>query len=732
MSFLEFWTQSGPAKALGWTLIHSLWEGAAITLALGVVLAVARSSRVRYAAACVAMLALLGGFAVTLYRLAPREIRRAAAVRALPLPASTLIDDRPVAIRRTPWDASELPPWLAPIWLAGVFLFQLRFLASWSAAGRLRRRGVCTAPPAWTQTLDALRQRLRVTRPVTLLESCFAEVPVVIGYLRPVILMPVGLLAGLPAGQVEAILLHELAHIRRADYLVNLMQTLVEGLLFYHPAVWWISSAIRTERENCCDDLVVLTNGDAHEYATALAALAENRWTMRQAALAATGGNLVKRIRRLLSQPEGPRATIAPVLSVGILVMTGAAALTAWQTAAPLAHSPLIKALPLVFAQAQTAPAAAPAVSPYDKWLREEAVYIITDQERADFKNLKNDADRAHFIEEFWKRRDPTPGTPKNEFKEEHYRRIAYVNDRFADRRLPGWKTDRGRIYIQYGPPNEIDSHPAGGPYTRPSDQGGAQTVTYPFEQWRYRFIEGMGNNVTLEFVDQARTGEYRLTTDPAAKEVARQEEQSLRIEQLEEAKRALERVAATVDMKQLEEQVELAKGRLRQLHELQAPQEEQVQIQLERLRAVTEKLASDPAQERLLAAQEELLQKQAEAEKLEMNLRALETDLEAAQPERQGNSVFVSGSGSQAVVVILPNRRMLVTVPFEFPANQYSITASAVSAAGKTVWKETSTSGSHTLGGIALAPGSYTLNALVKDTASPTQKTYVVNFSVK
>jgi beta-lactamase regulating signal transducer with metallopeptidase domain len=174
--------------------------------------------------------------------------------------------------------------------------------------------------------------RLLLTKPVTLLESCFAEVPVVIGHLRPVILMPVGLLAGLPAGQIEAILLHELAHIRRADYLVNLMQTLVEGLLFYHPAAWWISSSIRTERENCCDDLVVLTNQDAHEYATALAALAENRWTMREAALAATGGNLVKRIRRVLAQPEGPRTPIAPLLSVGILVVTGAATLAAWQT----------------------------------------------------------------------------------------------------------------------------------------------------------------------------------------------------------------------------------------------------------------------------------------------------------------------------------------------------------------------------------------------------------------
>jgi beta-lactamase regulating signal transducer with metallopeptidase domain len=269
MTLLEFWVHSESAKELGWTLLHSLWQGVAIALALAIVLGLTRSSRVRYAAACFAMLALLTGFGFTLYRLMPREVRHAAAVQPLPLPAHPSIDERPV-VNAQSWDASAMLPWLAPIWIAGVVLFQLRYLASWMALGRLRRTGVCSAPAAWTETLDGLRARLRMTRPVALLESCLAEVPVVIGHLRPVILIPVGLLAGLPAGQVEAILLHELAHIRRADYLVNLMQTLVEGLLFYHPAVWWISGVIRAERENCCDDLVVFTNHDAREYALAL------------------------------------------------------------------------------------------------------------------------------------------------------------------------------------------------------------------------------------------------------------------------------------------------------------------------------------------------------------------------------------------------------------------------------------------------------------------------------
>jgi len=398
-------------QTIAWTLIHSLWEGAVVALALAGVLSVARSSRVRYGAACIAMLALLAGFSATFYRLAPSHGQVPAVVRMVPVATSAFAHEGP-AVRTRRWDAGDLLPWLAPLWMAGVLLFQLRCLASWMAAGRLRRLGVCGAPDAWLKRLDALRERLRMARPVTLLESCLADVPVVIGHLRPVILVPVGLLAGLPAGQVEAILVHELAHIRRGDYLINLMQTIVEGLLFYHPAVWWISAVIRTERENCCDDLVVATSGNAHEYATALAALAENRWATREMALAATGGVLLKRIRRLLAPREGPRAALIPAWSAGILVVGCGVALAAWQS--PQQGAPVVPAQ-------QTSPA----VTKYDQWF-EEVTYIVTESERTEFKNLQTDGERDRFIEKFWARRDPTPGTPENEFKDEHYRRLSW------------------------------------------------------------------------------------------------------------------------------------------------------------------------------------------------------------------------------------------------------------------------------------------------------------------
>jgi GWxTD domain-containing protein len=155
---------------------------------------------------------------------------------------------------------------------------------------------------------------------------------------------------------------------------------------------------------------------------------------------------------------------------------------------------------------------------PYKKWLDEDVVYIITDEERAAFKQLSNDEERDNFIEAFWQRRDPTPDTEENEFKEEHYQRIAYANEHFAAG-VPGWKTDRGRIYIVFGKPDEIESHPSGGTYERPMEEGGGETSTFPFEQWRYRYIEGIGQEVIIEFVDTCMCGEYHMTMDRSEKD---------------------------------------------------------------------------------------------------------------------------------------------------------------------------------------------------------------------
>ncbi|HEY6770392.1 MAG TPA: GWxTD domain-containing protein [Candidatus Sulfotelmatobacter sp.] len=155
---------------------------------------------------------------------------------------------------------------------------------------------------------------------------------------------------------------------------------------------------------------------------------------------------------------------------------------------------------------------------PYKKWLDEDVVWIISDEERQAFKQLSNDEERDQFIEAFWQRRDPTPDTEENEYKEEHYQRIAYANEHFAAG-IPGWKSDRGRIYIAYGKPDEIDSHPSGGTYERPIDEGGGETSTFPFEDWRYRYIEGIGQEVIIEFVDTCMCGDFHMTMDRSEKD---------------------------------------------------------------------------------------------------------------------------------------------------------------------------------------------------------------------
>jgi GWxTD domain-containing protein len=154
----------------------------------------------------------------------------------------------------------------------------------------------------------------------------------------------------------------------------------------------------------------------------------------------------------------------------------------------------------------------------YKNWLDQDVVYIITPEERHTFLHLSTNEEREQFIEAFWQRRNPDPDSAENTFKEEHYRRIAYANEHFASG-IPGWKTDRGKIYIMWGPADEVDAHPTGGTWDRPMDQGGGETTTYAYEDWRYRYLEGIGENVELEFVDPTGTGEYHLTTDPSEKD---------------------------------------------------------------------------------------------------------------------------------------------------------------------------------------------------------------------
>ena len=344
---------------------------------------------------CLALLAMLISFALTLVHFLPGHGSGAGALLKIPLPPW-----RPYAhtegLNSRFADFGTLIPWLAPVWIAGVCICSLRYAVGWISLQRVRQRGVCNAPKSWQDTVTRLAIEVKISRPVVLLESLLADTPVVLGHFRPVILAPLGFLASLLPDQVEAILSHELAHIRRSDYLVNVCQRVIEALLFYHPAVWWISKVIRAERENCCDDMVVDLRGNAHAYAAALTTLEHSRLEQhrptRKAAVASTGGNLVKRIKRLL-YPKGSSGVWAPTLAAIVLMASTATAFAAWHVN-PNAGVASQLADPKTDNSWQT-------------WLNEDVLYIITDEEKSAFEGLKTDEERHHFVEQFWARRDP-------------------------------------------------------------------------------------------------------------------------------------------------------------------------------------------------------------------------------------------------------------------------------------------------------------------------------------
>jgi len=314
---------TGPlAQAIGWALLHLLWQGALVAglLAAALALLSGRSANLRYALSCAALVLIVGLGVVTAVRsYAPDPV---AARVALALVARTPIAPAPPSApdlaQQFARAANRALPALVTLWILGVALFSLRLLREWLGARRL----VARSAPAADAMQDAARRlgaALGVQRLVRLLESTAVTVPSVIGFVRPAILLPASTVTGLTPAQLEMILAHELAHIRRHDFLVNLLQAVVETLLFYHPAVWWISRQVRIERENCCDDIAVALCGDPVHYARTLARLEELRPHRLPLAVSAAGGSLFHRVRRLVdrsARPSGPAVRGASALAV--------------------------------------------------------------------------------------------------------------------------------------------------------------------------------------------------------------------------------------------------------------------------------------------------------------------------------------------------------------------------------------------------------------------------------
>jgi len=321
------------AHALGWTLLHFCWQGAAVAALLWCVLGAfgPGSSRTRYAASCFALafLALLP--MLTFARLAVQDYRLAKLTHNAPIDVATLFVQADAAGPPTPWPLrlavvlDHCVPWVLALWLAGVVLFLVRLNLGLLAARRMRSAGTVVSPDL-QHLFRQLCAGLGIRRAVRLLHSASVQVPTVIGWLRPVVLLPVSCLTGLSPAQVEALLCHELAHVRRHDYLVSVIQSVVETLLFYHPAVWWVSKQVRRERECCCDELAVQNGGDVLAYARALSWLEEQRACTPQLVLGANGGVLAMRIRRLLGYPESSAASqFASIALLAAIALAGLA-----------------------------------------------------------------------------------------------------------------------------------------------------------------------------------------------------------------------------------------------------------------------------------------------------------------------------------------------------------------------------------------------------------------------
>jgi beta-lactamase regulating signal transducer with metallopeptidase domain len=326
MNAIELVFRQPSAQAIGWALLQFVWQGALVgVLTAAALLALRRSAAdVRYVVATIGLSLMLTMPCVTAVQSwramkdalpsdvasvepsasiartidsAPRAtVASVAAETAAPVSVHPIAD----------WRSFEPPNWLPVLliaWITGVLVLTIRLVTGFVWVQRMKSHGTSPAPERWQKAGAVLSRRLHISRSVDILKSAVVEVPTVIGWLRPVILLPASALAGMGPHQLEAILAHELAHIRRHDYLVNLLQTLVETLLFYHPAVWWLSRRIRIERENCCDDLAVSLCGDPYAYASALADLEQLRGGGSGLALAATGGPLLHRVRRLLGAP---------------------------------------------------------------------------------------------------------------------------------------------------------------------------------------------------------------------------------------------------------------------------------------------------------------------------------------------------------------------------------------------------------------------------------------------
>ena len=390
---------------------------------------------------------------------AARKATNLALRMASPLPSATAAQ----AIERGDRHArSEIYCGLSIFWLLGFAWF----VAVWAkrrvgVLSEVRQAEVLQDGPV-SDAVVGVSKQLRVRQRVRVGISSRAAQPGVWGTWRPIVILPEGIASQLTGGELRSLLMHELAHVKRYDNLASYFQMLIRSFFWFHPLVWWIDRRLLTEREAACDESVIRRGKAAEDYVSGLLKACRLSVTAPVAGLSRiTESNLKTRVERIMSIPHRnpkvfwQRCLVSSALAVAVATSV---------LAGLLSNRPVL---------AQETAAA-------DDWLQTAVSYILTDGEKAEFRALTTTADRERFIAEFWRRHDPTPGTPENDFKDEHDRRVAYANTRWKFASGAGWKSDQGRIYIIYGPPDEIEFHPN------------------KFERWRYR--EGAFANVILEF----------------------------------------------------------------------------------------------------------------------------------------------------------------------------------------------------------------------------------------
>jgi GWxTD domain-containing protein len=489
-----------PASALSFLANH-LWQTTLFAALVAVLVACLRqnAARIRFCLWFAASLKFLLPFSV-LVTIGTELASSFDTPSVVPVNLSVIFESigRPFAAT-VPEETSRWPLVISGLWLAGSLAFAARACRQWLyIAGTVHRAHFLSEGPAFV----ALRQSerlLHMQKRLPIVVSSAAMEPGLFGILRPALVLPCGLEARLTAVQLETIMTHELCHLRRRDNLWAAVHTAVQSIFWFHPLVWWLTSRLVDARERACDEAVLETNGEAQAYAEAMITICKHYMSAPLKFVSGvTGSMLERRIETIMTYKFMTKLDMRRkllLLAATVLTIAGPVLLGIFE-AQPI---PVATAARL-FSSPATAQAAIPNV--FQKWLNEDVVYIISEEERQAFENLQFDEEREHFIENFWLRRDPTPGTPENEFKVEHFERIAYANRRFGWSQ-PGWTTDRGRILILLGRPDEIESHPRGN-----SD---GNRPAYPYETWGYQSVEGLGNNVSFTFIDSEGTGEYRL-----------------------------------------------------------------------------------------------------------------------------------------------------------------------------------------------------------------------------